>query len=187
MSIRYFTLTLATILLACTFVVSQASPDATGTGTTNYITRWVSATAQGNSLLYQNPSTSRIGMGTTAPTTTFDVANGNALFRGIGGFKSSGNSGSVFVGDAGHGITGYRGGGLVAHGGTALSAYQATNGIFLQDSTGNVGIGTTTPHQQLHVIGNAQMYQLILQDQGTGACYVYYSYYGSLNSYGTSC
>ena len=185
MSTPRITLTLTLVLLASVLAVSQATPDATGTGTTNYITRWVSATAQGNSLLYQS-STGRIGLGTTAPTTTFDVANGNALFRGIGGFKSSGNSGSVFVGDAGHGMTAYRGGGLVVHGGTSLSAYQVPNGLFLQDTTGNVGIGTTTPHSQLHVNGDGQMSRLVLSDEN-GGCYVYYSYNGNLYSYNTSC
>ena len=43
-----------------------------GTGTTNYIAIWISSTTLGNSNIYQ--SGSNLGIGTTTPTSTLDVA-----------------------------------------------------------------------------------------------------------------
>jgi trimeric autotransporter adhesin len=56
---------------------AQATP--TGGGTTNFIPKWTSISALGNSILFQ--SGSNIGIGTTMPTETLDV-NGNSIFRG---------------------------------------------------------------------------------------------------------
>lgn len=160
----------------------QATPDISGTGSTNYITKWISSTATGKSNIYQSPSTGRIGINTTSPAATFDVANGNILARGVGGFTGSGNSASVFVGDAGHGITAYRGGGLVTYGGTSISAYQASNRVFVQDSTGNVGIGTTHPKFGLDVSTTMRVSQLLLRDN-SGGCTVIYADSGNIYSY----
>ncbi|HEY0704233.1 MAG TPA: hypothetical protein VGD60_15790 [Candidatus Acidoferrales bacterium] len=57
--------------------VTNATP--TGGGTTNYVPLWTSATALGNSILFQTGG--NIGIGTTAPAETLDV-NGNSIFRG---------------------------------------------------------------------------------------------------------
>jgi hypothetical protein len=57
--------------------VTQATP--TGSGTTDYIPLWTSASNLGNSILYQ--TNSRIGVGTTTPQVTLDV-NGDSIFRG---------------------------------------------------------------------------------------------------------
>jgi hypothetical protein len=47
----------------------------TGSGTTNYISKWTSATALGNSALYQTGG--RVGLGTIAPTGQLDVETAN--------------------------------------------------------------------------------------------------------------
>src|ERR1700722_12091133 len=57
--------------------IPQATP--TGSGTTNFIPKWTSSSALGNSILFQ--SGSNIGIGTTTPAETLDV-NGNSIFRG---------------------------------------------------------------------------------------------------------
>jgi trimeric autotransporter adhesin len=62
---------------AASAAISQAAP--TGSGTTNFVPLWTSASALGNSLLYQTGG--KIGVGTTTPTETLDV-NGNSIFRG---------------------------------------------------------------------------------------------------------
>jgi hypothetical protein len=49
-----------------------ATSATTGSGTTNYLPRWTSSTAQGNSVLYQ--SGSAIGLGTTGPTAPLEVS-----------------------------------------------------------------------------------------------------------------
>jgi hypothetical protein len=56
---------------------------ATGTGKKNYIPIWTSATAQGDSTLYQSGSgaTAKIGVGTIAPAATLDV-DGTMTVRG---------------------------------------------------------------------------------------------------------
>jgi hypothetical protein len=48
------------------------SPAVRGGGTVNFIPKWTSAHSQGNSLLYQ--SGTNLGVGTTTPQTTLDVA-----------------------------------------------------------------------------------------------------------------
>ncbi|HEY0701565.1 MAG TPA: hypothetical protein VGD60_02250, partial [Candidatus Acidoferrales bacterium] len=60
-----------------TLPVSNTTPS--GSGTADFIPLWTSATALGNSLLYQTGG--KIGVGTTTPTQTLDV-NGNSIFRG---------------------------------------------------------------------------------------------------------
>ena len=52
-----------------------------GSGTTNYIPRWTSSTALGNSNIFQNATNKDIGIGTTTPTATLDV-KGNVVFTG---------------------------------------------------------------------------------------------------------
>jgi hypothetical protein len=47
----------------------------TGSGTTNYITRWTSSSSLNNSVIYQS-STGNVGIGTTTPSQKLDV-NGN--------------------------------------------------------------------------------------------------------------
>jgi hypothetical protein len=49
----------------------------TGSGTTNYITRWTSSSSLNNSVIYQS-STGNIGIGTTTPSQKFTVV-GNIL------------------------------------------------------------------------------------------------------------
>jgi hypothetical protein len=52
-----------------------------GSGATNYIPRWTSSTALGNSNIFQNATNKDIGIGTTTPTATLDV-NGTTLLNG---------------------------------------------------------------------------------------------------------
>jgi hypothetical protein len=163
---------LASILLA---TAGAQTPDATGTGTTNYITRWLTATSQGNSLIYQNPTSNRIGIGTTNPAVTFDVANGNLMARGVGGFKTAGQTAFLYLGDLAHSVRAIRSPGS-GGGGTSLSAYQASNMLFLQDFTGNVGIGTTSPGYELDVHGRLHANYLVMPDHSSGGCvYIYVS------------
>jgi hypothetical protein len=57
---------------------SSAHSATTGTGTTNYIPRWTSSTALGNSLIFQS-GTTEIGINTTTPGATLGV-KGNGIF-----------------------------------------------------------------------------------------------------------
>ncbi len=79
----------STAILAAPEITNSASSAApaavpqattpTGGGTTNFIPKWTSATALGNSILFQ--SSSNVGIATSTPAETLDV-NGNSIFRG---------------------------------------------------------------------------------------------------------
>jgi hypothetical protein len=60
---------------------SSTSAATTGSGTTNYIPRWTSSSALGNSNIFQNATNKDIGIGTTTPTATLDV-KGTTLLNG---------------------------------------------------------------------------------------------------------
>ncbi len=96
-------------------------------------------------------STGNVGIGTTAPGAKLDVDLGDILVQGTGSFDESGETATVYLGDTNHFIQSIYGGGV------KIGTYQASNGIFLQQSTGKVGIGTTSPTEKLHVAGNANI------------------------------
>jgi len=119
-----------------------------GSGTTGYLAEWTSGSNLGNSLLFQN-SAGNLGISTTTPSQKFEVDLGNALVRGPNNFHASGNTAYLYVGDINHLVGASYGGGLT------LGAYKAPQGLFVQDLTGNVGIGTSTPAQKFEIdLGN---------------------------------
>jgi hypothetical protein len=62
---------------------NQSSIEASisGSGTKNFISRWTSSTALGNSNIFENTASKEIGIGTTTPSATLDV-NGTTLLSG---------------------------------------------------------------------------------------------------------
>ncbi|GIU68256.1 MAG: hypothetical protein KatS3mg001_106 [Candidatus Pacearchaeota archaeon] len=116
----------------------------TGQGTFGYIPLWNSSSSLNNSIIYQNGT--RIGIGTTTPGEEFEV-NGDILASGP--FQTTSNE--------------------IIYAGSPLGQVKffrppTTNDIALYagglervriDSSGNVGIATTTPQQKLHVNGSA--------------------------------
>lgn len=63
---------------------ASVTPGFSSTGTTNYIPMFTSATSVGNSVMYQDPSLSYIGINTTSPVHPLDVtstASGIAVFN----------------------------------------------------------------------------------------------------------
>jgi hypothetical protein len=125
----------------------------TGSGTTNYVPKWTSASAIGDSLIYDNGT--NVGIGTTSPSVLLDVYNGS----GWGGVDIDGTSG----GEVRLQKNGTTYGNLYASdsGSTAFVINAAqVNDLILQTnsserlritSAGNVGIGTTSPAAPLHV------------------------------------
>src|SRR5579864_6181919 len=78
-----------------------------------------------------------VGIGTTSPGQKLDVS-GAGLFEWVGG-----NTGTVYLGDGNHGIRSTAGSGVT------LFTYGIPTGLFLQQGTGNVGVGTTSPQAKL--------------------------------------
>ena len=73
----------------------------TGSGTTNYLTKWTGSTTLGNSLVYDNGT--NVGIGTTSPSERFEV-NGSikttgrtVLGTGVGGLTLSYESGIGYI------------------------------------------------------------------------------------------
>ena len=79
-----------------------------------------------------------VGIGTSSPAQKLSV-NGDTL-----------TTGTAYLLDTNHSIRAISGSGV------AISTYAVTDGIILKQSTGNVGIGTTSPSQKLEVNGTVK-------------------------------
>ena len=116
-----------------------------GTPTTNYLPKFTGASTIGNSLLYDNGSNG-IGLGTTSPS-SFTGYNGFTTDGSTGGFYdlfSSGTRKGTFNTTAS----------LVSIGSTGttdLAILTNNTAKMYITSSGNVGIGTSSPSQPLHV------------------------------------
>lgn len=129
---------------------SNAAPtgSVTGTGTKGFLPIWTGATSQANSALFQS-SAGNLGLATASPTQKFEVDFGNALVRGPTNFGGAGATAAIFIGDAQHPIE------AIWNTGLSLGAFLVPQALFIQDRTGNVGIGTTSPSAGLNVVANS--------------------------------
>ena len=138
----------------------------TGSGTANYVSKWTGTYTQGNSIIYDNGT--NVGIGTTSPAEKLHI---NGSIRGDQSGALRINTGSGYI-DIGPKNTSW------AHFYTDRSRYWFSTGLTVEtgnigsydedlslqtsgttritilNSNGNVGIGTTTPTQKLHVQGN---------------------------------
>jgi hypothetical protein len=106
----------------------------TGTGTTNYVTKWTGASTLGNSLIYDNGT--NIGIGTASPTELLHLQSSQPVIRltktGVLNWKA----------------------GVITGNDYAITADNiATTALTIQSGTGNVGIGTASPEAKLRVSG----------------------------------
>ncbi len=118
----------------------------TGTGYLLNLTTGTSSTlkplhiaAAGTEALYVNAS-GNVGVGTLTPTAKLDITGSASL------------SGTLTVGNGTTNAIQSPYGPLTLNYKSGLNAWTA--GLTIQDSTGNIGIGTTTPTSKLHIAGN---------------------------------
>ncbi len=136
-------------------------PALSGTGKTGYIPEWLSSSTLGSSALFQSSSGS-VGIATTSPTQKFEVDSGNLLVRGANNFQKTGNTAALYLGDSSHLIQSIYGSGI------AMGTYKVPEAIFIQDTTGSVGIGTTSPTGTLDVVGKSTAPIITVKQSGTG-------------------
>jgi hypothetical protein len=130
----------------------------TGTGTTNFVTKWTSSSAVGNSQIFDNGS--YIGIGTTSPDTYTQFGTGAGFTIQTATSNASTNINIVGNGTGFGGInfgnSTIRRGGIYGLDGSSLGFY--TNGTNTGSglgerlritSAGNIGIGTDSPSNLL--------------------------------------
>ena len=103
-----------------------------------------------NGVIYYNPgglSGASVGINTTQPTQSLEIDKGDILVQGKGSFDATGEEAFVFLGDTNNYIKGKYGTGVV------IGAYGAGDAVTIKNTSGNVGIGTSSPDQILHIVG----------------------------------
>jgi hypothetical protein len=126
------------LFLCCSVAMFGQDANVSGSGATNYLPKWTSSSALGESSLYQNVD-GNIGIDTTSPGQKLEIDNGNFLVKGDNNFKTAGQSATVFVGDTNHQVE------AIYSGGLTLGAYLVPEAVYIADKTGYVGILTQTP------------------------------------------
>lgn len=137
-----------------------------GSGTTNYIPKFTSSSAIGNSQIFDNGT--NVGIGTTSPATDLQISRaGSSTIR----LTNTNNTTNVELGIAtALGFVGTNTDNSFAINTNNTERLRVTN-------TGNVGIGTTSPTQKLTVSG-----QSILLENGTNDV----NYITGISGYGMS-
>lgn len=108
-----------------------------GSGTTNFVTKWIDAGTIGDSLMFDNGTS--VGIGTTSPDSKLDV-NGIISLGGSQFAEYVANSDLFTIGD-------------IDGAGAELALHTDSGEAVRIDLLGNVGIGTTSPISRLDVSG----------------------------------
>jgi hypothetical protein len=161
----------------------------TGTGTTNYVTKWTGSSTLGNSSIYDNGT--NVGIGTTSPSSLLHLIK--ALGNDVISIGELGSNARLTIGQE----SGYTGNYINSQnidlklltqlsGGTGgnIILYTGSSGVNIErmriTSAGNVGIGTTSPTAKLDVLqeiratyANGNQYRTIISNtDGNGRLFV---------------
>jgi len=142
-------------------------------------TRIAGSLAVDTSLLFVDKDDQQIGIGTATPGSFFHLTGGLSRFGSAGAIDYISGDGSVYIqndlevdgtiyGNLAGTITptGFDPGGVV-FGGTGGALTQNTGQFFWDNSSGRLGIGTTSPTAKLHITGTADQEQLIIKAHST--------------------
>ncbi len=151
-------------------------------GTQNYVAKFTSTSGIGNSQIFDNGTNVGIGL-SGAPGYKLDVLDTSTATQSVAGFTSSNasNFGGIAVKHnkaSGEPIISWQNsGGEVGYTtwDPTLDAFQVNDGNFVvgantlyaNATTGNVGIGTTTPQSKLEVAGNVKVQEPAFTGAGT--------------------
>ena len=110
---------------------------------------------QGTSRLLVN-SSGNVGIGTTSPTSYYSGADNLVVHQSSGEAgmtiaTANNTTGALYFADGTSGSEAYQGGIAYSHGAEILNLVSGGSNKMTIDSSGNVGIGTTSPQSGLHI------------------------------------
>lgn len=115
----------------------------TGVGTSGYLTKWISSSGVSSGIIFDDGT--NIGIGTNTPSNKLEIAGGNVLL-----FPTD-NTKQLSFYSSSYGVKCQAG--LEIFTGDRIRFRKGSTEFARIETDGKVGIGTTTPSGQLHVIG----------------------------------